>query len=1367
MTRFSANLLAAILLGLAPTVFAEARERVLLNGDWEMQIVKELTLPPPSAGWEKRPVPCVLRGGDYRRAWFRRTFVPPPAMAGKRMTIHFVAAKYNTQVYVNGQLAGTHFGGYEPFDVDVTSLVKADQPNELLVGVHDWTGLFDHRVDMTPKKKGEDFRDRPLDAVLAPVGGHWSAYGIPDDVSLVAHGEAYVADVFVKTSCRNKTISVDFVIANEGKSDRKVSLRNAALDGGERALELPAKEVLVKAGGTEKATVSAPWENPKLWSPDTPHLYELSTELTADGAPMDRLRTRFGFREIWVEGADYFLNGTRMKMRATSTWPPYEPVDRAYVEDVLRRVKQANTITHRLHTQPWPEIWYDVADEIGLMIVEEFAVWNDDHIYRIGDPKFWDNYADHIRRSVQRDKNHPSLIQWSLENEMYGARMNEKSTAMKDLVRMGQLTKELDPTRPITFESDGDPGGVADVIGVHYPHEPPQFNRWPNEAYWMDEPIRIVHQFPDEQGALWRWQHKKPLYIGEFLWFPLATPAGDTIFLGDVAYRDKERYHRIAKGIVWKMQIEAYRYYGVSGMCPWTMFEGGPLDETNPMYMAQKEGYEPNAVFVKEYDGRFYGDEMVERTLTVYNDLPRPAALDVGWSTWLDGKEKLESGAMAFAMGPAERQTFKIVLKTPKVDRRRELRLFLQVAEKGEKRFEDVKAYSVFPRAKLSLPWGSKVALFDPDGETDNLLRNLGVNVAKVNALSDVPAETGLLIIGRNALKAEEAGIATIGYVDPNREAVHRFVTGGGRLLVLPQQKYPEGLFPASLTDYSSTMTFPQLADHPALRDVQAKDLCFWRGDHIVTENEVARPLWGGGRPIVVSGCSAGLDHSPLLEVPCGTGVMMLCQMRLVDKLMSEPAAAVMLQGILDYLIGYRSDLVPVALVSQDRNFVDCLRTLGLKATDLTGRLAGHDLSGVGLLAHSGNADELAANLDRVEKFVAEGGRLLLHRLDPDNLRKIAKLFPSDVYLQRQKGPLTRVDGDPIGRAIFNEDLYWIGEHYGESWHTTPLTPDTCDYGMGKKLSREKFTAYEAEDFELQAHIGRKEKGQVGIYTVGQIVGRVEFPTSGRYAVGLRARGTPADGIYPMVKIAVDGSPIGTVTLASGEWENYAAFGQVEAGKRQVELAFINDGGGPGEDRNLFVDQVLIAPAGPMPTDLIELTSPPALVKVPKGKGFIVVDEVKWDEPGRNAKKQARYASSLLSAMGAEFEHKATTQIEAESMTPQPGMKHFTAERGEARLACNGYIETAIRCVSAGRYVFEVVAGGTPCAGVYPTLDLQIDERKVGTAALTTDGWRSYLIEADLAQGDHRLRICFTNDENRPPEDRNLFLDKVRVYRAE
>jgi hypothetical protein len=212
-------------------------------------------------------------------------------------------------------------------------------------------------------------------------------------------------------------------------------------------------------------------------------------------------------------------------------------------------------------------------------------------------------------------------------------------------------------------------------------------------------------------------------------------------------------------------------------------------------------------------------------------------------------------------------------------------------------------------------------------------------------------------------------------------------------------------------------------------------------------------------------------------------------------------------------------------------------------------------------------------------------------------------------------------------------------------------------------------------------------------------------------------------------------------------------------------VAFVNDASNPPhEDRNLYIDKVLIAPDR-YPRLARFFTSPPAIAETDKNRGKVIIDLVRWDTEEQNARKAARLASTLLTAMGGDFQPRMGTTIECERMTPQPGMPFFSNQGGHAALACNGYIQTPIQVAAAGRYSMEVVASGTPVAGVYPLVEVAIDGKKAGQVQLTSGNWRSYFLDLDLPEGNHELRLSFVNDFNTGGEDRNVMLDKASFYR--
>lgn len=1340
----------------------QPRNEISLNGPWQVQRVSELQSPPTGGAWAECTVPGYLSGTNYQRAWFRRSFEVPTTFRGKRLKLHFGGVKYNSQVFVNGKNVGGCFGGYEAFTLDVTDAVRFDGPNDLVVGCHDWTGVFTsekEKVAFPDRSDADSVRSVPADRILSPVGGIFGSYGIWDNVTLEALSAVYIKDVFVKPSVRKKELLVEYTLVNESGSEVEAKLGAIVEDAGAESLRLDPVAVLIPAGQSAKVALCKAWSNPPLWSQVDPHLLWLQSSLEGG----DQLRTRFGFREFWVEGDKFFLNGSRINLLATSWWPPQGVMDREAIRKAWLNVKKIGCVAFRTHTQPWPSLHYDVADEVGLLMIIEGAVWNDDDTYRIYDSRFWENYASHLKSMVEQHRNRPSVVMWSLENEFLGGRLNDKSTAKKDLVRMGQLVRQWDPTRPLFYESDGDPDGVADCIGIHYPHEYPDFTCWPNETRWLEKPASIPHMFLN--GAeKFEWRRDKPLYIGEFLWIPSRDPSWHTVFFGDEAYRDYNTYRNRAKAESWKMQILGYRDLEVGGMSPWTVVEGGPMDETNPLFAAHQSAYQHIAAFALDYDTRFYSRERVTRRLAVFNDILDASSLTLRWQL-TQGTSTVASGQTELSLSAGERKHLHIVLPMPDVSERQLLDWHWQLERNGRQAFQDNRGLSVFPVPELP-SLSARIGLYDPLGTTKELLGRMRLKTEPVESLERLPANIDVLIIGSCSLKASVAGVPVVGQVYSPRQSLVDFTASGGRLLVLRQETYPESLFDVSLTGQRSTMTFSQAKHHPALDGIDADDLKFWRGDNMVALAEAARPV-AGTLPIVVSGSAAGIDTSPLLARPMGRGCMVFCQMLLTEKYFEEPAAARVFGNLLKWLDGYRAETGRTVVIGPTE-YKALLSSWGVRCDGL--KDAGANSAEAAL---SGTRPRLVIcrnelpDLQNAREFVETGGRLWLHRLTPDKFAAAAAALGVPLEVRPYKGPVSRAEGDsPFFDFVSREDLYWLGPHRGIDWAETPRAASMAEGVFAKSLAGKSVTAYEIDQWTLEGGIVERRKPGVVFATVGSARKQVEFPVSGDYLIGVHARGTPSDGILPLVRVAVDGKPVGTLSTGP-EWQTTTVTARIEKGSHELSIAFINDGSHPPlEDRNLFADQVLVAlDDGGDGTTV--LTTPAALAISRLGQGAVVWDQIAWDTEEANSRKASRLAGSLMTALGAESDSQLGVIIEAEHMTPQPGVPHFSNTGTFASMACSGYISSPLRAAQSGRYRIDVVATGSSAAGVYPEVDVLVDGRSVGTIHLVASNWRTYSLPMNLQAGDHELRLAFTNDFSGGGEDRNLSLDRATIYRDE
>jgi hypothetical protein len=489
-----------------------------------------------------------------------------------------------------------------------------------------------------------------------------------------------------------------------------------------------------------------------------------------------------------------------------------------------------------------------------------------------------------------------------------------------------------------------------------------------------------------------------------------------------------------------------------------------------------------------------------------------------------------------------------------------------------------------------------------------------------------------------------------------------------------------------------------------------------------------------------------------------------LCQLRLIEKLAAEPIAAQLIQNVLDYLAAYRPDAGRVAVAADAQALKRRLQSLGLPFDDVTGKLVTAVLTDYRILIASGTgADEVSRSAPRVAEFVEGGGYLLLHRLTPEQLTALHSLLGTDLLLQRTAAPLSLAERDAVMASVTKEDLYWLGQHVGIAHTATPRSAEMIDFMFGRSIEGKPVTTYEAEGMQMHGSIVHAIEGGIGMFTVGAVSTEIDFGPGGTYIFGLSIGGTPALGVWPDAELRIGSRLIGRVTAPQTEYTVVTIFGDVPPGRHLVTVSFPNDGGSPAEDRNLFFDKLLVARDEPLHDGAVFLTTPPAIAKLSRGQGAIIIDQVKWDTERRNGTKAARYICGLLTELGARFTAPAAEYIEAEAMDPKPDMPHFRRDATSARLGSNGYIETPFQCASSGRYVFALVAGGTPAHGEYPIVELQVDGSTVGTVTLESEAMSSYPLEVGLTEGRHQLRLLFTNDLHDPPEDRNLQVDRVEV----
>jgi hypothetical protein len=501
------------------------RAEMSLNGKWQFMPGFETDMAkfvkPETFAWDsvplKVPSPWNVNsfsrgdGGDFvaypsyptdweraQTGWMRKEFVLPDDWSGKRIILHFEAIAGYAKIYVNGKLAGENLDIFFPTELDVTSWLKKGA-NEILVGV--------------TKASLTDVRGR-YGRRNYVAGSFWGQHiaGIWQDVSLIALPELYISDVFVQPDVANERLSFSVTIRNNSQKTQKVSLQasvrkwekpvtadvnKAPEDNGslkEEVLKTDYPEMVdLKSGDSIVLNMSKKVSGKlKEWSPASPNLYGAVISLVSGkkNKAKDIRYTRFGWRQFTIRGTQFLLNGNPIVLKGDSWhFMGIPEMTRRYAWAWYTMLKDANANAVRLHAQPYPSFFLDVADEMGICVLDETGIWSSDGGPKMDSEDYWLYCRKHVKSLVMRDRNHPSVFGWSVCNETVPVVINVMHAPeaivqrqIDEINNWVKIVRSLDKTRD-WISGDGEdmrPTDLPVVIG-HYGNEG-SMKKWSSEG---------------------------------------------------------------------------------------------------------------------------------------------------------------------------------------------------------------------------------------------------------------------------------------------------------------------------------------------------------------------------------------------------------------------------------------------------------------------------------------------------------------------------------------------------------------------------------------------------------------------------------------------------------------------------------------------------------------------------------------------------------------------------------------------------------------------------------------------------------------------------------------------------------------------
>ena len=1065
--------------------FSQTRQEVSLNGTWDFKWDndKRLAYPPDAKAWttievnrKSRTATGFGKNGTNHWAWYKRNITVPNSMKGQRIKIRFTTVKYKAYIYLNGVKAGEHLDGETSFEIDVTDHVKFNAENELLVGVIDRISL--QRPDMLPYVES-DFGGKtdnpPRGSVVAPASNTENIFGgICDDVDLISYPPVYLEDFHITTSVRRSEISIEVNALNESKSQRDYDVKLYIEDKGSKIKEFPGQAVKIDPGKKGDVIFSDKWENPHLWSHQDPYLYTLVMQLRNGNQVIDEKKIRFGFREFWIEGINFYLNGKVLKIRRNELGG----ANTRSVEEIKKWMEGLKTINInqiRIHNQGFPERIADVADEVGMTLCPESTFWSRTSMYDIENPEMWENAKIHWKGLVKSFKNHPSVVMYSIENEMlstgnYLANQDpEKWRRYQDRwIEVGEFVRNLDPTKPLQYSWGHDIRGWVETANIHYVRDIKYYFQYPNDLYWLEgENLTQL-----ERNYDYKWKKDRPLIKGEFEYlYHCNPPHGLTSFIGEDAYIG-ENWSKSWKWAM-KKKMEAYRFSGIVAN-PWS------FDADRYKFFPLQE------VFMKDWRANFYSGEKMRKEIIVVNEDYNPVSLQLDVNLIADGKV-LAKKSIAIEMSEGSKWTKDVDFDLPVTDKRINADLNMKLVKDGKELYSNQYPIHIFPKMQRIEYSVKKTGLYDPDGKTFREMTDCGFLFTRVKEINNQEL-SGLkvLIIGKDAINPQ--------YYEEGK-ILDEFVKNGGRLIILEQSRVekfswlPFGLDvdktgPSAgaltgrtdlpiLNDITSkglnaTIAFKMMPDHPIMENIETDDLKYWRGTHQVSKNNFIRPKFWNYNTIAFVGSGNGIEHTPLVTLPYGAGLFIMTQFMISEEMSEEPAAFILFNNMLKYAFSYSESSSRAGIFADDKSKTKKILTLFGAKVDQLDEIQADLINSYKVLFMDGtiNLEKYKTALD---KFLAGGGKIVLRELSPEKLNNVRCILPEDVTLKliselasNKNTPRNRnacptgaykTGYDPILAGITNTELYWRTPSGYTNMFGDEIAPIAAYYVAGKNLT--------------------------------------------------------------------------------------------------------------------------------------------------------------------------------------------------------------------------------------------------------------------------------------------------------------------------
>ncbi len=436
--------------------------------------------------------------------WYRKNFIVPSGWKGHRISIYFEGVYMNSEVFINGKSLGIHPYGYTSFFYDLTQYINYDKENSLSV-----------RVDNSKQKNcrwysGSGIYRHVWMLVTAPV--HIANWGI--------------AVTTPNVSAEKATVQVKTLLKNETNQPQNMVIETQIFDAKANKIGLKQRKVALLANSEKEISQTIPVSNPLLWTPQTPYLYQAMVQVLKGKKVIDLNNTNFGIRSIKFSAENGFqLNGKTVKMNGGCVHHDNGCLGAAAFDRAEERrvelLKAAGFNALRLSHNPPSEAFLSACDRLGMLVIDEaFDGWKEQKTPFDYASIFKDWWQKDVESMVLRDRNHPSIIMWSIGNEIIE---RAKPEAVETSKMLANYVRKMDSTRPITLavNKSGKNWAIFDTLMAVYEVSGYNYELHRATADHERVPSRIMVQTESVANATfssWKLVRDYPYIIGDFVW---------------------------------------------------------------------------------------------------------------------------------------------------------------------------------------------------------------------------------------------------------------------------------------------------------------------------------------------------------------------------------------------------------------------------------------------------------------------------------------------------------------------------------------------------------------------------------------------------------------------------------------------------------------------------------------------------------------------------------------------------------------------------------------------------------------------------------------------------------------------------------